>query len=81
MEESQVIVLSAFDVRRYSNKIEQKDVERITGILQGKLMNVSNEEIAIRGTSRQILWLITPTRTTLQPEACGELKHWFLRIT
>ena len=47
VEESQVIVLSAFDVRRYSNKIEQKDVERITSILQGKLMNVSNEEIGV----------------------------------
>lgn len=47
VEESQVIVLSTWDVRRYSDKIEQKDVERITSILQGKLMNVSIEEISV----------------------------------
>lgn len=47
MEESQVIMLSTFDVRRSIDKIEKKDVEYITRILQGKLMNVSFEEIGV----------------------------------
>ena len=47
MEESQVLVLSGYDVDRCAEKIEPKDVEHITSILQGKLMNVSFEEIGL----------------------------------